>query len=159
MRLLKPKYRINKIEDFEITKILEKNYKIIIFDLNNTVIDYYTDIIPNDTKEYILKLIELGIKVYIVSNSFDNKMIKNVASKLNINYINKAFKPLPFNIKKVLKKENIKNNNALVIGDHLVTDILVANLCKLDSALVLPLNNNEKFHSRIVRKIENLLLK
>ena len=159
MKLLQPKYRIKKIEEFEITKIIENNYKIIIFDLNNTVIDYYTDTIPNGTKEYILKLKELGIKVYIISNSFDNKMIKNVANKLDVSYINKAFKPFPFAVKKVLKKENITNNNALVIGDHIITDILVANICKIDSVLVLPLNKNEKFHSKIARKFENLLLK
>ena len=159
MKILKPTLKKENIESINITEILDKNYSIIFFDLNNTIIDYYTDTIPEETKKFIYNLMEQNINIYIITNSFKTDLLKSVAKKLKVKYVNKAFKPLPFSILKILKKEKISNSNALFIGDHIFTDILAANLCKIDSILVKPLNYNEKYHSKIVRKIENMISK
>jgi len=159
MKIFKPTLILNKVSDIDISYILEKGYKLIIFDMNNTLIDYYTTTIPNETKDLITKLKENNINVYILTNSFNENHAKEVSSALNVKYIHKAFKPLPFAISKILKKENIQNVKAIIVGDHIFTDVLNANLCKIDSILVAPLNKKEKLHSKLTRKIENIIIK
>lgn len=159
MKIFKPTLILNSVTNIDISYILENNYKLVIFDMNNTIIDYYTTNISNKIKDLINKLKENNIIVYILTNSFNENHTKEVSNALNIKYIYKAFKPLPFAISKILKEGNINPNQAIMVGDHIFTDILNANLCKLDSILVEPLNKNEKLYSKLTRKIENIIIK
>lgn len=158
MKIFKPTLILKNVKDIDMKYILDSKYELVIFDMNNTITDYYTTDITNDTKELINKLKENDITVYILTNSFNENHAKEVANTLNVKYIHKAFKPLPFAISKILKKENIQNTKAIMIGDHIFTDILNANLCKIDSILVEPLNKKEKLHSKLTRKIENIFI-
>lgn len=158
MKLFKPTLILNKVTDIDIQYILDNNYKLAIFDMNNTLIDYYTTTIPDETTKLISKLKENNITIFILTNSFNEQNAKYVSNKLNVKYIHKAFKPLPFAISKVLKSENVPNSNALMVGDHIFTDILNANLCHIDSILVEPLNTHEKFYSKLTRKVENIVI-
>lgn len=159
MKIFKPNLILKSVDDIDISYILNKGYKLVIFDMNNTIIDYYTTDISTRAKELIKKLKENNITVYILTNSFNENHVKEVANTLNVKYIHKAFKPLPFAISKILKKENIQKNKTIMIGDHIFTDVLNANLCKIDSILVEPLNKKEKLHSKLTRKIENIIIK
>ena len=158
MKLLKPTKIISKLENIDINYLKEKNYKLIILDYNNTIIGYYNHEITNSMKNYIKKLKENNIKLYILTNSFNKNEVDKVAKLLNIKYKNMAFKPFPFTLKRILKNEKISSKNTLIIGDHILTDVLLANLCKASSILVEPIDNNEKFHSKIVRKIEKIII-
>lgn len=159
MELFKPTLMLKNISDIDISYILNNKYKLVIFDMNNTITDYYTTIIPDKIKKLILDLKQNNIKIYILTNSLSKKQVKEISNILNIDYVYRAFKPLHFSTLKILKQENIKNNEAIIIGDHIFTDILNANICKIDSILVNPLNKCEKIHSRFIRKIENIILK
>lgn len=158
MKLFKPTLILENVSDIDIQYILNNEYKLVIFDMNNTITDYYTTDISDKTKELIRKLKENDITIYILTNSFNENHAKEVANTLNVKYIHKAFKPLPFAISKILKNENIQEGKVIMVGDHIFTDILNANLCKIDSILVEPLNKKEKIHSKLTRKIENIII-
>lgn len=158
MKIFKPTLILKNVNEIDIQYILNNGYKLVVFDMNNTITDYYTTHITNETKELITKLKDTDITIYILTNSFNENHAKKVANTLNVKYIHKAFKPLPFAISKILKKENIQPNKAIMVGDHIFTDILNANLCKIDSILVEPLNKKEKLHSKLTRKIENIFI-
>lgn len=159
MRLFKANLLLDSTEHLDLSYIAKRNYKLIIFDMNNTIIDYYTTNIPKKIKELIANLKKKNITVYILTNSFSNKQVESIAKILDVKYIKNAFKPLPFSVNKIIKKEKVKKNEVLMIGDHLFTDILNANICKIDSILVSPLNKKEKIHSKLIRNIENIILK
>lgn len=159
LELLKPTIITNQICGTYLKDILIPKYNLVIFDLNNTITDYYTSSILDDIKQLIRYLKVNNIKVYIASNTFNKSVIKKIANKLNVKYIYHSFKPLPFYINKIIKKESINNEKAIIIGDHLFTDILVANICNIDSILVEPINKKEKIHSKFVRKIENVIIR
>ena len=159
MKLLKPTFILKSVNDIDISFILNNKYKLIIFDMNNTLIDYYTTDICDKTKDLIQKLKENNITMYILTNSLSKKQVSEISKILDIPYINRAFKPFPFRIKSLIKKININKENCILIGDHLVTDVLVANLCNISSILVEPINKQEKLHSKLARKFENIILK
>ena len=159
MKIFKPTLILDNTYDIKMSYILDNKYKLIIFDMNNTITDYYTNTISDEIENLIKNLKESNIKIYIITNSFNKKQVQEISNILNLKYIYKAFKPLPFAVKKVLKKENIKRNKVIIVGDHIFTDILTANLCNIDSILVNPLNKEEKFHSKLTRKIENLIIR
>ena len=159
MKIFKPTLILDNITNIDISYILNNGYKLVIFDMNNTITDYYTTSIPYKLKELIKKLKQNNIAVYILTNSFNKNYAKEVSKILNVKYIYKAFKPLPFAVLGILKKENINAKQAVMIGDHIFADILNAYLCKLNSILVGPLNKREKLHSKLTRKIENFIIK
>lgn len=158
MNWLRPTNTIDKIEHISIDQIQKKQYTTIILDYHNTLVSYYDAKISMPKMEWINQLKQNHIKVYLLTNSFSKKQIVPVAQTLQIPYHLKSCKPFPFSLLKILKKEKVKKKQVLVIGDHLLTDILMANVLNIDSILVDPLQTKEKFHSKIVRKIENLLL-
>ena len=115
MKIFKPTLILKNVKDIDMKYILDNGYKLVIFDMNNTITDYYTTAIDKKTIELIDKLKDNDITIYILTNSFNENHAKEVANKLNVKYIHKAFKPLPFAISKILKKENIQNTKAKLL--------------------------------------------
>jgi hypothetical protein len=159
VNFLRPNKFIDKFENLDINYIKKNEYKLIVLDLNNTLVDYYNYTISTNICKLIDSLKENNVKLYIITNSLSKKQVSKISNILGIPYKNMAFKPLTHSLKSILKKENIKPENALVIGDHLLTDIFMANMCKTNSILVEPLYQNEKIHSKLIRKIENIIIK
>ena len=97
MKNLYPNKYLKKVEEITIEELIKNKIKLIILDVDNTLIDYYKNLsesIINWTKE----MKGQGIKLYILSNTNDKQKVEKVAEKLKIEYKYFAMKPL----KKVL---------------------------------------------------------
>jgi predicted HAD superfamily phosphohydrolase YqeG len=68
-------------------------------------------------------------------------------------------KPFSCGIKKTLKKYNLSNNEIIIIGDQLMTDILLGNFNKIDSVLVDPLGKKDLKITNFNRFLEKKVLK
>jgi putative hydrolase of the HAD superfamily len=121
-----------------------KMIKAIIFDLDDTL---YPDKIKTIDKKKSAELIKNLSKKYMIaitsngnakknSKKIDELGIRKYLKKIMLRefFINR--KPLPNKINRILKELNITNKEALIIGDKIHTDILVAKLTKVKSVLV-----------------------
>ena len=79
--------------------------------------------------------------VVLVSNNTDNKRGQVFLTYDNVESIPNAKKPVfsKAKIMKALKKEGLKKENAIFIGDQIFTDVIAARFCGIRTLLVDPL--------------------
>ena len=156
--ILYPKIYLNNVKEITLEYLNKNNIKGLILDVDNTLIDYDEQMLEG-TEEWCNNLKQNSIKFCIVSNSNRTRKVRNVAKKLNIPYINLAFKPSKKGLLKAKKILNIENKNIAVVGDQIFTDVIGANRCKMHSILVKPIKEKDIFITLIKRPLENFIIK
>lgn len=155
MKKLYPNIYLNKVEDITIETLIKNKIKLLILDVDNTLIDYYKNLsesIINWAKE----MKGQGIKLYILSNTNNEEKVKTVAKKLDIEYKHFAMKPLKRGFRYVQKETNIKPENIAVVGDQIFTDVLGGNRSKMFTILVDPIDDKKDYwYTAWKRPIEN----
>ena len=135
-------------------------YKVILFDLDNTLAPYTEAFPTEELKQSIKAIQDEGFKIYLVSNN-NNQRIKTFTTELGLSgAIAKAGKPDANKILKFLKENSIKPNEVIAVGDQLVTDILAYNRAGLYSVLVKTIDKKtQKWYTKINRLREKQIIK
>ena len=153
-----PKGYFKKVEDITIQYIIKNKIKVLILDVDNTLIDYYENL-SEEVQEWAKNLRGQGVKLYILSNSNKKEKVEMVAKKLQIPYIHFGTKPLKRGFKKAAKILQEKNENIAAVGDKIFTDVIGANRCKMFSILVEPIAKKDILVTKIKRPLENYIIK
>ncbi len=69
-----------------------------------------------------------------------------------------AMKPAPFAIWKALTQEGVPAEQAIMIGDQMLTDMAAGNLAGLRTILIRPQSQVDLWYTQIFRKVEHMLL-
>ena len=134
-------------------KLLDKGIKYLLFDLDNTCIPYIEKKPNKELKEHFDKLMDMGFKVIIFSNS-PKERLEPFKRYLNVDCCARAGKPKKNKFLKVLKTYNANITNVAIIGDQLVTDIYGGNKVGITTILVNPMSNIDMPFTKIYRFIE-----
>ena len=155
MKKLYPKIYLKKVEDITIQTLIKNKIKLLILDVDNTLIDYYKNLSEN-VINWAKEMKGQGIKLYILSNTNNEEKVKTVAKKLNISYKHFAMKPLKRGFKCIQKETNIKPENIAVVGDQIFTDVLGGNRSGMFTILVAPIDDKKEYwYTAWKRPIEN----
>ena len=153
-----PTYIYDKVENIPYDLIKENNIKLLLFDMDNTLIDN-NHTYSKELKEWAKGIKKEGIELYILSNSPFGKVVKKIAKELGMQYKYKALKPSLKGYNKILEEKKIPKENIMMIGDQLFTDIWGGNRFGIKTILVRPINKKEAFISKIKRPFEKIILK
>jgi uncharacterized protein len=152
-----PDEHVKSVFDINIDKLMEKGIKGIITDLDNTLVEWdRPDATPELTK-WFQSIQAKGINVTIVSNNSEER-VKKFSDPLGISFIPTAKKPLGSSFKKALMNMKLRNDEVVVIGDQLLTDVLGGNRQNLHTILVVPVAQTDGVFTKINRTIERKLL-
>ena len=154
--ILYPNAHFNNVREIEIEFLRKNNINALILDVDNTLIDFDKNLMP-ETVEWANNLKAEGIKLYILSNSNKKEKVKTVAEKLNVEYEYFGKKPLKTGFKRVQKKLGEKSENIGVVGDQIFTDVLGGNRCKMFTILVEPIAQKDIWVTMLKRPIENAI--
>lgn len=144
-------YKIN----YDLLK--KRGIKCLLFDLDNTMVPYKTDMPDKKIKE-LFAYLENDFKIIILSNAKKNR-VRYFKEHLNVDSAYLSLKPLKKKYKKILKLYHYKESEIACIGDQLMTDILGGNRMNMITIYVNPLNNYEPFRTKINRFIERIIMK
>lgn len=159
MKKLYPNLYLKKVEDITIETLIRNKIKLLILDVDNTLIDYYKNL-SEEIINWAKEMRGQGIKLYILSNTNNENKVKEVAEKLKIQYKHFAMKPFKTGFKYVQQQTNIKPENIAVVGDQIFTDILGGNRCKMFTILVDPIDDEKDYwYTSWKRPIENKIKK
>lgn len=159
MKKLYPNIYLKKVEDITIEILIKNKIKLLILDVDNTLIDYYKNLL-DEVINWVKEMKGQGIKLYILSNTNDKEKVKMVAEKLDIPYKYFAMKPLKIGFKYIEKQMKLKPENIAIVGDQLFTDILGGNRCNMFTILVDPIDNKKDYwYTAWKRPIENKIKK
>ncbi len=139
MSIFKPLVYKKSIFDIDYDKLKSKQIKMLIFDLDNTILKV-GDELPNNETLLLFKKLSKDFKIVIASNNIQKK-VKKIAEYLNCDYLYSMMKPTK-KIKKFLdKRYHLESSKVAIIGDQIVTDIFVGNRLGLYTILIDPLGN------------------
>lgn len=157
-KLLKPDLYYESIFFIDNNKLKEKGIEGIIIDLDNTLVAW--DVKEADTKviNFINGLKHEGFKICIISNN-TKKRVDKFNEILKLPAVHKAGKPKISPYLKAMKLLNTNQHNTAVIGDQLFTDVLGGNRLGLFTILVTPISQREFIWTRMVRRLERIVLK
>ena len=143
--------------DIDFNELYKKGIRLILTDLDNTLISYDETVPTKEIDDLFDQLIETGFEVIIVSNNIQARVDVFIEGLKIKGYANMR-KPLIKKFKRVIKNtlKDYKDDEICIIGDQLMTDIYGANRLGVYSILVDPIKKKtEKWYTKINRKIEN----
>lgn len=148
-----PDFYYNRVELIPLSLFLDNNIKLVILDMDNTLVNYKYELNPKVIK-WIKSLKKQDIKCHILSNSRRKRHVERIAKKVGIDYIYKAKKPKSDGFEKLTRKFNIPKENTVIIGDQIFTDIIGGKKFGIKTILVKPINFIEMSEGMLVRPIE-----
>ncbi|HEY8396073.1 MAG TPA: YqeG family HAD IIIA-type phosphatase [Bacilli bacterium] len=140
-------------------KLYEHGKRIILLDIDNTLIPYDLGLPTPEIKSLLEKIQNIGFRVILISNN-NYQRVSAFANPLALPFINNALKPFGRGYRRVLKMAKPYSSKQIVaIGDQIMTDVLGGNRFGIDVILVRPLKKkSEKWYTKINRINENQVL-
>lgn len=135
----------------------EKGIKGIITDLDNTLVEWDRPEATPEIMEWVRMMQEAGLQVAILSNNNQSR-VESFCGPLGTPFICEARKPLAKNFKKALAMMGLKKEEAVMVGDQLMTDVLGGNRFGLHTILVVPVASSDGFVTRFNRMIERRIM-
>lgn len=161
IKKLIPDYYYNSIKDIPYTKLYSEGYRLILTDLDNTLISYLEKEPTEALFTWKRAVEEIGFEIILVSNSRKDR-VRHFASILGLKYVKFAKKPLKFGLKKALKKasKSYSIHEVFEIGDQIMTDVYGSKRMGLMTILVKAIDHKtEVLPTKINRKLEEHFLK
>lgn len=143
--------------DIEPTFLLNEGKKGIIIDLDNTLVPWNVEHATEKIINWLKKMKDANIKVTIFSNN-NKERVTVFAEPLGTPYIYKAQKPLQRAFERAKTEMDLKEDEVVVIGDQLLTDILGGNLAGFYTILVVPIVQSDAPITKFNRNMERLIL-
>ncbi len=144
LNYFKPSIYISHFSKIEPSILSKQGIKIFICDLDNTLVPHYNKFPNKEVLEFIKKIQNNGMKFIIVSNN-SKKRVKFFSDKTSADqFYGNAKKPFPKIVKKIMDDFNVTSSEVIMMGDMLISDILVANFAKIESILVQPMIGESK---------------
>jgi len=157
MKLFTPNEYHQSIHDIDLVKLYEAGKRLILTDLDNTLVGYDISLPTIEIIQFKDKCEKLGLKLIIISNNKEPR-VKMFAEKLDVEYASSAMKPLKISYRRITK--GYDSNEVVIIGDQILTDIIGGNRMKFYTILVDVINyNNEQFKTKVNRFFENIIIK
>ena len=157
MNLFIPKMYKKDIFSIDYKKIIKDGYKIIIFDLDNTIGKVKQEKCGLEVEKFLNSL-NKEIRVIIASNSH-KKRVTSFCKNLECDYYYFSLKPSLRIIRKIKNKYHVEYNKMVIVGDQLLTDILLGNRKKILTILVDQIDQFDLKKTKLNRKIEKIIKK
>lgn len=153
-KLLVPTLEVDHIDIIDFEHLHRRGYRNIILDIDNTIVTWNNHIATPDLYKRIQRIKDMGFEICLLSNNNSKARVQSLAQDLEVLFVHRAFKPLPWSFSLALKKLGGNIHDTLVIGDQIFTDILGGNLMGMSTILVQPISEKEFITTRFVRLLE-----
>lgn len=155
-----PTYVVKSVYDIDTAKLYAEGKRIMLFDVDNTLVSYQEKDASQRLIEFNKKLIEQGFEIYLITNNNDERIKKFTKFFPVTGFLTKARKPQGKRLKKFLNEKNINELEIIAVGDQLLTDVIAYRKNELDTILVKSIDRStEHWYTKINRLREKNLLK
>ena len=156
--LFRPDHYFTSVRAIDFDSLRSAGVRALLFDIDNTVSPHHSaDVVPG-MPEWLASVGESGFGIRFVSNNWHADLTDR-ARALGFSAIGKAKKPLPGGFRRAARELGVPIGACAVIGDQLFTDILGGNLAGAVTVLVDPLTSADMLHTRILRRIERVIMR
>ncbi len=156
MGLLVPDMYASAIEHIDLDSLEESGIEVLVLDLDNTLVPWGSDDIGEEVSTW-LDGARRRFRIGMVSNALSER-VERWAAELNIPAVSRAAKPRRGGYREILATMQASPEEAAVIGDQLMTDVVGGNRMGMTTVLVVPLCRREFVGTRLVRVVERGIL-
>lgn len=156
-RLLRPDLRLERVLDLVPAELSATGIQGLIVDLDNTLARPDQAFADRAVRRWFDAVRSAGLGVVILSNNFPPR-VEAFASSVRVPFVAKAKKPWIASFRRALAMLDVAPARACVVGDQLFTDVLGGNLAGCHTVLVTPIGTGEFIGTRLVRRVERLVL-
>lgn len=158
MALLHPTRYVSTIDLVSVDGLVGQGIRCVLLDRDNTVVPRDTRVAPPEVVAWLDAVRAAGIRVCLVSNNFHTGQVEQSATDLGCDVVHHAMKPAPFAIWAALAKEGVPAEQAVLIGDQMLTDVAAGNLAGVPTILVRPQSRRDMWYTYAFRVAEHFLL-
>lgn len=156
--LLTPHLRLPSVQHLQVQHLRALALDGLLLDLDCTLMEYNAREIGSSIVGWLERLRVQGIRLCLLSNARSDRL-GPLARKLNIPFVAKALKPLPYGCRAALKQLGLPPSRAGLIGDQVFADVLAGRLAGLFTILVTRLGHGEPWFTRVKRPFERCVLR
>ena len=152
-----PKMYQKDVFQIKYEKLKENGIKLLIFDLDNTL-SLINESVPSKEIKNLINSLSKDFQILVASNN-NKERVKKFCQGLNCKYISSSLKPFKKIAYFVKREYRFNFKEVAIIGDQLVTDILLGNRCGMHTILVDPKGVKDLKITSLNRFIEDKIKK
>ena len=153
-----PDLILNEISEIDAAALWQKGYRLLIFDIDNTLVAYHEKDATQKASRIIRQFQDTGFQTALVSNN-NRERVERFNQELKLYSVSRAMKPFQWGMRKVMRHFERTPQETVLCGDQILTDIFGGNRLGLYTILVTPIEINESGFFRMKRRIEAYILK
>lgn len=153
-----PDLYITGVTALDPTELRSRGIDTLLMDLDNTMLPRDTGEFPQEVLDWVARVREAGITLWVVSNNWhDYARVR--AAEIGLPIVVKAVKPIPLGFLIAMRRAGSRRRSCAVVGDQVFTDVLGGKLVGLFTVLVVPQSTSDLPHTLMLRKLERLVLR
>lgn len=137
LRALRPDERAETVLDVDYDRLWRSGKRAILFDMDNTLGRRNASRPADRVLELLDELSDRGFRIGILSNrrfGLDGEMVRTVSERYPM--ISAAGKPRTGHLRRMLEQLGVSQDEAIMIGDRILTDVLAGNRAGLHTIRV-----------------------
>ncbi|MGM9566292.1 YqeG family HAD IIIA-type phosphatase [Evtepia sp.] len=134
-----PDFLFESIYTIDIQRLRARGVKLLLADLDNTLVPYSIKVPTDEVKAWRDKLKEAGITLFILSNSRKPGRAQRFAEALGVPYQGHAGKPKSKGFYQAMERMGVKPQETAIVGDQIFTDIWGGNNAGVTTLMVKPI--------------------
>lgn len=158
LRRFSPHSSLNRLDEVDLPDLKEQGKKLILIDVDNTLLPWKASQVPEITLDWIKQAKELGFQLCILSNTRNVARLEHLSQQMEIPFIRDKFKPSRVMYDRALQEHDVTADEAVMIGDQLLTDVLGANRAGIDAIWVMPMTRRDFVGTTVIsRNLERII--
>lgn len=147
-----PDFTFASALDIPIDDLAASGTKALVLDLENTLVKYKAESLPDEVVAFLDRAHEAGLAVGVVSNS-PRAWVEATLQSHDIPYVGMAAKPRKSGFLRVLGKLGQAPANAVHAGDQIITDVYGAHRIGMRAIYIEPIGPEGPISTHIQRKV------
>lgn len=157
-KYLRPHYYTDNLLLVDFERFFSEGFRLVLVDVDNTLSRHGSKIADAYARKVIAAIQAAGLSCMIVSNA-GLRRIRAYAADMGLPYHARSHKPLTKALDLAFRQHAVRPEQALMIGDQILTDILAGNRAGCRTILVKPRDQRESWGILIKRFFEKFLLR
>ena len=162
LRRFSPSVSLERVEDVDLAALKAAGKRLVLLDVDNTLVPWRGSDFPQPVLDWLAKGKSLGLQFCILSNTRHPERLKRLSEGIGVPFIRARFKPSRQMYDMALEQFKAKPEEAVMVGDQLLTDVLGANNADIDAVWIKPVAKREfvgtRFFSRSVERFIGRML-
>lgn len=152
-----PDEHVENIMDIQPEELKKRGIRGLVTDLDNTLVAWNEAHMTPELVKWFASFKKAGISVMILSNN-NERRVRTFSEPAQVPYIFRARKPLSRAFRRAMEEMHLREDELVVAGDQIMTDVWGGNRIGAHTILVAPVTSSDGWATKFSRRMERFIL-